>query len=77
MHQCGLNKRVILGQPFENYGISAFTVQLDLAIRAAHDGRHTLTRRVEFTNIKNLKFMISAVDINGNGVGTAGLGNKY
>ena len=44
-------KQLVFAQPLENDRVGAFAVQLDLAVRCAHDRRHALSRRIELAHV--------------------------
>lgn len=49
-------------EPLEDDRVGALAVQLDLALRRAHDGRHALARAVELEDVEHLVLALSAVD---------------
>jgi hypothetical protein len=54
MHKRWLAKLLICGEALVYDGIGAFGVQLDPAVRASDNRRHSLPGRVEFADIKDL-----------------------
>ena len=73
MDQSGLGELLIGRQSFVNDSIRTFGVQFDPLVRTSHHHRHSLSGRVEFTNIEDLVFFIVAVDINEYRFGFTGL----
>lgn len=64
MHQSWLSKLLVRCQALVYDRISAFSVQLDPAIRTSDDGRHSFPRRVELANVENLKLLGTSKHIN-------------
>lgn len=55
--------RLVGAQTFQDDGIGAFTVELDLSVRASNDGRHAFSRGIEFTDVENLEFEGFTLDL--------------
>lgn len=73
MDQSGICKRLIGAESFKYDGVSTLAVQLDSPIRTSDDCRHALPCRIEFANVKDLEFLIYAVDFDKNRLGFTSL----
>jgi hypothetical protein len=71
--QSGICVRLIATESLKYDGVSTLAVQLDSPIRASDDCRHALPCRIELANVKDLEFLIHAVDFDENRLGFASL----
>ena len=62
----GICIRLIGTEALSNDGVGTLAVQLDSPIRTSDDCGHALPRRIELANVKDLEFLIHAVDLDEN-----------
>ena len=74
MNHCSIKIRIIVfRQSFEDDRISTFDKKFDSAFRSSNQGRHSLTRRIEFTDVENLVFLFTTVMGERHGFGSTSL----
>ena len=63
MRESLLREGLVLAESLQDDRVRALAEELDLAVRAPHDGRHALPRRVELADVEDLVLEALAVDV--------------
>ena len=71
--QSGIGIRLIGTESLKYDSVGTLAVQLDSPIWTSDDCGHALPRRIKFANVKDLEFLIHAIDFDENRLGFASL----